>query len=156
LSEGSDKYPTQNGEILPPEVEKVGSDGSGLNQTWLAQVNNYTDRPDLLIAEIEKHDPGFVKRMNEAAEHESAELRSARFKFGKVQAYAALGVSLIAALAIVGAVFYAISKGAGFGTLIALGVLYAISQGGSRGFSRLVEAVSDLVGRFRGETPKDK
>ncbi len=141
--------------MLPPENIEAKADETGLSQAFMAFVSNYTDRPDLLIAEIEKHDPGFVKRMNAAAEKDSAELRAARFSFGKHQAYAALAVAVIAALAVLGAVFYAISKGAGFGTLIALGALYAISQGGSRGFSRLIEAVSDLIARIKGEAPKE-
>jgi len=155
LTDESDAVPPRNGEILPPEDEKQRAESAGLSQTLLALVNNYTDRPDLLIAEIEKHDPGFVKRMNEAAEKDSAVSRAARFKFGKWQAYASLGVSVIAALALIGAVFYAISQGHGFGTLIALGAFYAITQGGSRGFSRLVEAVSELIGREKGEKPKE-
>jgi hypothetical protein len=155
LTEEGGKHPPRNGEILPPERDQDQGENAGLSQTWLAQVNNYTDRPDLLIAEIEKHDPGFVKRMNDAAEKDSAELRSARFKFGKVQAYAALGVSVVAALAVLGAIFYAIHSGAGFGTLIALAAVYAVSQGGSRGFSRLVEAVSEHIGRGKGDKPKE-
>lgn len=153
--EDAHSQPPKDGEILPPESTEAKADENGLSQAFLAFVSNYTDRPDLLIAEIERHDPGFVKRMNAAAEKDSAELRGARFRFGKHQAYAALAVSVIVALAITAAVFYAISKGAGFGTLIALGAFFAISQGGSRGFSRLVEAVSELIGRSKGDNPKE-
>jgi len=156
LTEENDKIPPRHGEILPPEDEKAKAESAGLSQTWLAQVNNYTHRPDLLIAEIEKHDPGFVKRMNEAAEKESEELRSARFAFGKNQAYASLVVSVISAMALLGAVFYAFSLGAaGMGSLLALGAFYAITQGGTRGFSRLVEAVSELIGRGKSDKTKE-
>lgn len=155
MSRETGNIPPTHGEILPPEPDHGNAEPSGLSQTWLAQVNNYTDRPDLLIAEIEKHDPGFVQRMNAAAEKDSAELRSARFKFGKVQAYVSLIISGFAALALLAAVFFALSRGAGMGSLLALGAFYAITQGGSRGFTRLVEAVSELIGRNKSDKPKE-
>lgn len=156
MTEESEKLPPRHGEILPPEDENAKGESAGLSQTWLAQVNNYTHRPDLLIAEIEKHDPGFVKRMNEASAKESAELRSARFAFGRIQSYASLVVSVISAMALLGAVFYAFSLGAaGMGSLLALSVFYAITQAGTRGFSRLVEAVSEMIGRWKGDKTKE-
>jgi hypothetical protein len=145
----------KNGEILPPEERLAGSNEVDLDPMLLALVNNYTDRPDLFLAEIEKHDPGFIKRMNEASEKASAESRAARFHFGKVQAYAGLVVSVVAAFAILGAIYYAIHEGAGFGTLIAICAIYATTQSGPRGISRLVEAVSRLIGRTKGEKPEE-
>lgn len=155
MTDDDGEHTPRDGEVLPPENIEAKADDTGLSQAFMAFVSNYTDRPDLLIAEIEKHDPGFVKRMNAAAEKDSAELRAARFSFGKHQAYSALVVSVIAAISMLGAVFYALSKGAGFWTLIGIGAIYGISQGGSRGFSRLAEAVSDLIGRIKGEAPKE-
>ena len=155
MSDDKDEHAPKSGEILPPDAGQAKADEVGLSQTLLALVNNYTDRPDLLLAEIEKHDPGFIKRMNEASERDSSELRDARFHFGKAQAYTSLVVSVLAAFAVLGMGFLAIHKGAGFGTLIALGALYAISQGGTRGFSRLVDAVSHLIGRAKGEKPEE-
>lgn len=56
------KFDSPETEILPPE--ESGKDDQTAGNYFLAQVSNYTNRPDLLIAEIEKHDPGFIKRMN--------------------------------------------------------------------------------------------
>ena len=112
---------------------------------YLAQVSNYTDRPDLLIEKIEEHDPGFIRRMNEASERNAAEERDARFKFGKRQAYAGLSVSVLAAIASLGFLGLAIMNGADFWQIIAIGIVYAITQGGSFGFSRLVDAVAELL-----------
>ncbi|SMC60282.1 hypothetical protein [Primorskyibacter flagellatus] len=117
---------------------------------YLAQISNYTDRPDLLIAEIEKHDPGFVKRMNEASEHDATEMRAERFKFGKVQAYSSMFLSTGAAIAILCVLTLAVALGhIGFGTIIALGIFYAITQGGSSGFAKLITSISRAVERLR-------
>ena len=130
------------------EIEVLGPEGIE-DQTaanyYLAQVSNYTDRPDLLLAEIEKHDPGFVKRMNEASERDAAEMRKARFRFGERQAYAGLTVSVLAALALLATVFIAVWNEQGFWTIIALGLVYAITQGGSRGFNRLIEGIQQML-----------
>jgi hypothetical protein len=63
----------------------------------VAQINEYTNRPDLLIGIIEKFDPGFVKRMNAATEQFSEKSRNARFKFGLLQAYTSLVIGALAA-----------------------------------------------------------
>lgn len=112
---------------------------------YLAQISNYTDRPDLLIAEIEKHDPGFVKRMNEASERDAAEFRKSRFRFGRAQAYAGLAVAVLAAISILGILSVAVWKNQGFWTILALGVVYAITQGGSQGFRSLIEGVQQML-----------
>jgi hypothetical protein len=140
-----------NGDVLPPEPD--GESDVALHNSYLALVSNYTDRPDLLIAEIEKHDPGFVKRMNEATEHNAKQLREARFHFGKRQAYVALAVSTIAAIALLSLVGVSVWKGQGFWQILALGLFYAITQGGSSGFARIIEAIGDLV---RGKNGEDK
>ncbi|SFD16932.1 hypothetical protein [Salipiger profundus] len=146
----------QQGEVLDPEVLNglSGNDEqAGYIQNILALVDNYSDRPDLLIAEIEKHDPGFVKRMNEASERDSEELRKSRFKFGRFQAYVGVGISVLAAIAVLAAVVLAVINAAGFGTIIALAVLYAVTQGGTRGFRKIIDSVVDLV---RGRRPETK
>lgn len=155
MTDDTDEDAAKNGEVLPPDNGEQRPDEIGLNQTLLAVVSNYTDRPDLLIAEIEKHDPGFVKRMNEAAERDSAQLREARFKFGRFQAYSALAVSVVGALAMLAAVFFALYMKAGFGSILAIGIIYAITQGGTKGFSRLVEAISELIGKSKGDGPSE-
>lgn len=130
-------------EILPPDPTG-GKDESAAN-FYLAQVSNYTDRPDLLIAEIEKHDPGFVKRMNAASERDASQRRDARFKFGKIQAYSGLAVSVISAVSLLVIIGIAVWFDRGFWSIVGLGLVFAITQSGSHGFSRLVEGVRDLV-----------
>ena len=143
----------QEGEVLPPLDEAL--EDPSLRQTFLALVSNYTDRPDLLIAEIEKHDPGFVKRMNEASEEHAKEERESRFKFGRFQAYAGVGLSVVAAIAVLGILGLAVFKGTGFWVIVGLALFYAVTQGGSVGFSRLIDAVSHLVSRKQnGEKPE--
>lgn len=115
---------------------------------------NYTERPDLLIAEIERHDPGFVKRMNERSQEISEETRKARFKFSKVQAYATLSIQIIAALVILFLAYTAVSNGGArdFWTIVALVLFYAVSQGGKNGFLAIIKGA---IGIFKGGNAPD-
>lgn len=139
------------GEVLPPEGSAAVEGATNI----LALVDNYTDRPDLLVAEIERHDPGFVKRMNASSEAHSESYRTERLTFGKNQAYVALGVAAVAALAILVFVGIAVVRGAGFWTIIALAVFYAVTQGGPGGFARLIEGCVDAIKRFSGKGDTD-
>lgn len=113
-------------DILGP-AEEPKSLPSSASVNILAEISNYTDRPDLLLSEIEKHDPGFIKAMNEQAREFSEQERRERFKFGKYQAYVSLSVQTIAALAILGMGFTLIATNqAGFPTIVAIGVFFAI------------------------------
>lgn len=60
----------------PPD----SSEGTAL---LLAHVTNFTQRPDLFLAEVEKHDPGFTKRINEHIHRNSERERETRFFFRK-------------------------------------------------------------------------
>jgi hypothetical protein len=134
---------------LPPD----SSDGSG---GVLALIANYTDRPDLLLEVVEKHDPGFIKRMNHNAEIGAAEFRKSRFNFGRVQAYATLIVSVISAVAVLGLLYKALLLGTlSFWTIIAFAVFYAVAQGGRLGFLEVAKGVKDLLGRKGKDEPKD-
>ena len=134
----------RNGELLPPDDNSSSGGDPALSQTFLALVSNYTDRPDLLIAEIEKHDPGFVKRMNEAAERDAESLRKARFKFGRFQAYLAAIISGIAAVSILAIIAMAVYLKSSFTAIISLGLIYAITQGGTAGFIRIIDSIKDI------------
>lgn len=135
----------KEGEVLPKHAPTPPSDEGN----WLALISNYTERPDLFLAEVEKHDPGFTKRMNEASAKRAETQDTARFHFGKNQAYTALGISAIAAVTLLGILGIAVWKEAGFWTIIGLAIFYAISQGGSMGISAVVSAVSEFISRIR-------
>ncbi len=91
--------------------------------------------------------------MNAASEKDSEQLREARFKFGKIQAYVALGVAVIGALILLITVLVAVINGfATFPVIFALALFYAITQGGTHGFSRLIDAISELVKKFRSDS----
>ena len=94
--------------------------------------------------------------MNASAERHSEQLRQGKYDFGKRQAYVALGVSGVAALAILFIVGLAVWKGQGFWTIIGLAVLYAVTQGGSFGFSQIIESCSQLLARLKGTSGKPK
>jgi hypothetical protein len=58
-------------EVLPPNG--TGSASMDVSLTTIveiaAQLNHYTDRPDLFLEAIERHDPGFIKKMNAEADN---------------------------------------------------------------------------------------
>lgn len=124
---------------LPPE-------GSGGTVDVLALISHYTDRPDLLLEVVEKHDPGFIKRMNENAESGAAEFRKSRFNFGRVQAYTTLFVQVVAALAVIVALFKALTLGhLNFWMIVGFAVFYAVAQGGRHGFIEIAKGMKDLL-----------
>lgn len=124
---------------LPPE-------GAGGSAEVLAIFANYTERPDLLLEVVEKHDPGFIKRMNQNAETGAAEFRQSRFRFGRFQAYTTLAVQVISALAILGFVGYSLVSGTlNFWLLIAFAVFYAVAQGGRGGFMEIARGLAALL-----------
>lgn len=157
MTEKGGPSPPLNGEIIPQDDSLNGGGGevdSVLNQTLIALVSNYTDRPDLLIGEIEKHDPGFVKRMNAAAEANAEEQRAARFKFGKRQAYTGLIVSVVAALVVLAGFILAIWFESGLSVILGIVAMYAVTQGGPGGFARMIEVISGYFTKDKAD-PKD-
>lgn len=138
-------------EYIPESESDSESAGGNFYADIAANITQYTDRPDLLLAETEKHDPGFIKAFNEAARQYSNRNRQERFKFGKIQSYVGLSVSAIAALAVIAALFYLISQEqAGIWSFIGLGIFYAITQGGTGGFSKIIKACEKAIVRVKG------
>lgn len=134
-----------NGEVVPENESPPPPNFD--SSSWTAFVSNYSERPDLLIGEIEKHDPGFVKRMNEASAARAAKTEDARFTFSKAQAYASLVVMIVSAFVVLGSILTAVKAGAGFWTIIGLGLVFAITQGGTLGFTKIIDAIAALTGR---------
>ncbi|UWP94750.1 hypothetical protein K3X48_11070 [Aliiroseovarius crassostreae] len=133
------------GEIVPDSSPLPPNASS---ENWLAVVSNYTERPDLFLAEVEKNDPGFIARMNKASERRASETERARFAFSKLQAYVSLTIASIAALVILWAAFRYITEGnTSFWPLVGLGIFYAITQGGTLGFEKVVTALTHLLGK---------
>ncbi len=139
-------------QIIPPT--KGATDDKTASNILLAQVSNYTNRPDLFLETIEKHDPGFIKRMNADAEQFNKKARGSMFKFGKIQAYTGLIISVVAAVALLGIIVSAVFvKNIGFMQILALGIVYAISQAGTSGFANIAGQVAKIAGK--GEKSDD-
>ena len=139
----------KNGEVIPPsEVDEPRNWKGELN--ILALIKNYTNRPDLFLAEVEKNDPGFIKRMNESAASHSDKLSEGKYNFGKRQAYISLILQCIAALTILSVVAYSVVLGmAGFSTIIALSIFFAVTQSGVSGFLGIASAIRGRITRSR-------
>lgn len=153
-----DKRKACKPEIIPPDEPDDSPTGArpAIYAEIIAQFNKYTDRPDLFLETIEKADPGFIKRLNEEAERFSRRHRDARFRFGRHQAYVALGVGALAAVGLIGAVYYLIAtRQAGFGALVGIALLYAVTQGGASGFASLISSLKDGIERFMKSKPDD-
>lgn len=139
-----DRTPTSvEPEILPENAPA----SSGGDTFYLARVTNFTQRPDLFLAEVEKHDPGFTKRMNERIHRNSERNRETRFYFGKAQAWATLGIRVMAALVAFFLLYLSVKNDAGFWIIFGLTIYFAVSQGGKSGFEILIRAISERFAR---------
>jgi len=142
-------------QILPPDPDNSGDfgglDPADFNNLTLAQISNYTDRPDLLIDAIENHDPGFVQRMNAESEEFAKKQRDSMFGFGKFQAYSGSFLAIIAALVTLGLIAWTVVAESFSWTLgVFFIVFYAVTQGGSSGFATVIDSVKSLFGRGGG------
>lgn len=148
-SDGS--HGPKDGEVIPPT--KADSDLTpSIYAEIAAQINQYTDRPDLLLEVVEKHDPGFVKEMNNEARQFSRKYRTSRFRFGRVQSYTGLAVSVGAAALLLYVIYLlAMTRQLGFWNLVALGIVFAIAQSGTTGFLKVVNQIADII---KGTTGK--
>ena len=135
-----DRTPTAAEPEILTENPPASSGGTTL---LLAHVTNFTQRPDLFLAEVEKHDPGFTKRINEHIHRNSERDRETRFFFGKTQAWASLGIRVMAALGVLFLLYLSVTKDAGFWTIFGLIIFFAVSQGGKPGFDILIRAISE-------------
>ena len=149
-----DDPPAASGEITGDYIEKKDEStkepevSTHIYADIVANLTEYTERPDLLLDVIEKHDPGFVKKMNQSAYDHSEQTRQGRYTFGVWQAYLALATRVISALVLLTAVIIAVLKGtAGLWLLLGLGVLFAITQGGNSGFSKIIDSLAKLFDR---------
>ncbi|WJR66988.1 hypothetical protein QTA58_22830 [Neorhizobium sp. CSC1952] len=133
----------KEGDVLPPAPEGIPP---ALYAEIIAQINQYTDRPDLLIEVIEKHDPGFIKAMNDEAREFSKKSRTSRFNFGRAQAYTALAIQVLAAIAVLAGLGWLVySQKLTFGNGLAIGIIYAITQSGTSGFTKIVSQIAQLI-----------
>lgn len=152
MSQDESKDEPKSGEVLPPK-DPPPEDKAIYNQL-IASITQYTDRPDLFLEAIERHDPGFIKRMNEESSSFSKKNREARFNFGQFQAYVTLGISGVAALVILAALVYLIYAGhASFWSIVGLALFYAVTQSGSKGFLSIIEGIKGIISGHK--TPKE-
>ncbi|MFB2562407.1 hypothetical protein [Rhizobium sp. IMFF44] len=135
-----------DGQIIPPSMSgEANGAGTNIYAKIAADIKQYTDRPDLLLEAIERHDPGFIKRMNDEAREFQSVQRKARFTFGKWQAYASLFVQVVSALALLGVLFVLAYKDTlAFWSVLGLALFYAISQSGLAGFRKIVDHIISL------------
>ena len=147
----SDKTdPTEKtADIIPPGTD----DADNPTRILLAEVKNYTDRPDLFLETIERHDAGFIKRFNCDAEAHAKKLRASTFNFGRFQAYAVLLVQILLSFAVIAVLALAvIYNQAGSGTIISLGIVLAIILSGPSGFSNIARFLERWLGRNRDDS----
>ncbi|MBO0664172.1 hypothetical protein [Jiella flava] len=117
-----------------------------------AQINQYTDRPDLLLETIERHDPGFIKTVNDEAKAFQRIFRLSRFRFGRFQAYTALSISVLAAVAIFGIIAYLAFLGKlTVWMIVAFAIFYAVTQSGIGGFLKIAQHLAELLKSFGGK-----
>ncbi len=144
----------KQGEVLPPEKEKPSSN---TRVDIRALIAHFSERPDLMLGAIEKHDKGFIKRMNKRIEADEIRTRESRFQFGKYQAYTSLVIRVMAALFCLYLLYLAVTGGGlAFFVIIAVTVFYAISQNGTEGFYEIAKALAQrITSRSKGNNKED-
>lgn len=133
----------------PSLVDRIEDLPSNVNIAAL--ISQYTERPDLFLETMEKHDPGFIKRLNKTTADHSQKLEDSQFNFGRAQAYSSLVIQVVAALAMLGIFYKAVSDSAGFIPLIAIIVFFAISQSGIDTFVEIGKGIGRMIERFKGK-----
>lgn len=143
--------PEKSADIMPPRGD-ADTAAENATQILLAEVKNYTDRPDLFLETIERHDPGFIARFNRDAEAHAKKLQSSTFNFGRFQAYTVLSVQILLSFATIGVLAVAvIYNNAGSGTIISLGIVLAIILSGPSGFANIARLLERWFGRHRDD-----
>ena len=113
-------------EAEPENLPKNAAASSSGAESYLAHLTSFAQRPDLFLAEVEKHDPGFTKRIYERMHNNSERDREMRFFFGKAQAWVSLGIGLMAAIATLFLLYLSVKNDAGFWTIFGLSIFFAI------------------------------
>jgi len=106
----------------------------------------------LLIEALEKHDPGFVRRMNKLTEKKTAQSNDSILKFHERQAYFIIGLSVFGVcflLALFGILAYQEKMNLTVGFLII--VLISVIQSGPSGLMAISRAVVRLIDRMKKE-----
>ena len=140
----------QKAEIFEPEDPKMKKSPDGqTNISIEASFAEFTNRPDLMIEVLEKFDPGFVRRMNEMTFVQSERSTKINFRYGGIQAYTSLIISVLMAFGIFGLIAYLVIYGEGkFLTIIALVVFYAVTQGGMSAFHNIADGIISFLHKF--------
>lgn len=137
-----------SGDLIPPGKDPPGGIPPALYAEIVAQINQYTDRPDLLIEVIEKHDPGFIRSMNEESRTFARKARDSKFNFGRAQAYTSLGVQVVAACVVLYVLYLmATTNHLTVWLLVGFGILFAITQSGMSGFLKVISQLGQI---FKG------
>jgi|GEM_PF-6736184 len=116
-------------------------------QNILAQ---YQERPDLLIEALEKHDPGFVQRMNKLTEERTARSSDATLRFQEWQAYFIIGLSVLGVCFLLG-LFSVLAYQGKINLTVGLLIIILISviQSGPSGLMAISGAVVRLIDRMK-------
>lgn len=139
-------------EILPPG-EREGNNNlpPGIYAEIIAQISQYTERPDLLLETLEKHSPGYIRESIAEGRELNREERRARFKFTRFQSYLAVTVRAVAVIALITIAGIAVYQDhASFPTLAGLGLMIAIAQSGPAAALRAMERI---LLAWRGKDP---
>lgn len=133
--------------VVEDKPEKNEAPQPSITNTQIyADIAQYTQRPDLFIAEVEKHDPGFIKRLNKLAERTAKRDGDIRFNFGKHQAYTGLvyqGFANVCLFALAGGLLY--TDKLSFSSIIGIAIFYAVIQSGFDGFIEIARGVAKVI-----------
>jgi len=126
--------------LSPNEDERTG------NITIQTIIQN-TDRPEELFKVFEEHSPGFIENMRKRVELFSEKSMESRFKFSERQAYTTLCLRVLASIAILLLMWYALSKDLGLFSLLALIIFFAVAQSGTQTWREIGKAIAKYISR---------
>jgi len=140
-----DKKTIENADIPAQSVR----DSYVNTQNILAQ---HQERPDLLIEALEKHDPGFVQRINKLTEEKTARSNDSILRFHERQAYAIVAISVVGVVFLLGLFAVLAYQGKIDFTLGLLTIiLISVIQSGPSGLMAISSAVARLIDRIKKE-----
>ncbi|XDZ65121.1 hypothetical protein AB8880_09310 [Alphaproteobacteria bacterium LSUCC0684] len=141
----TDKKIIENADIPAQSVRDIYVN----TQNILAQ---YQERSDLLIEALEKHDPGFVQRMNKMTEEKTARSHESILRFHERQAYVIIVLSVVGVVFLLGLfAVLALQGNIDFTVGLLIIILISVIQSGPGGLMAIASAVVRLIDRIRKE-----
>ena len=111
-----------------------------------ALINQFDEKPELVLQKLEKISPGTINRIITRAEEHAKAAHQAKVRFENIQEYLGIFLKTTAAFVILGCLVYSfIYDSFRIGWAVAFVIAYGITQSGTSGFKKIVESIETLL-----------